>query len=592
MTNREVAKLLREVAAALTIKEEGEPGNNFKILAYEKAAESVENSLEDVEELVKMGKMVKLEGIGGSVTGHLRELFEKGKVEYFEKIKEGLPQGMFPLLEVSGFGPKKAYKLVTALKLKDEKTVIADVHEAGKAGKIAVIPGFGERSQNDILRAIEAYQKGQTKKKRVLLPQALQIGEAIVSYLKKSSVCLEVETLGSLPRKVSTIGDIDLAVSTNNFEKVIDYFIKYPQAQKIIEKGPIGASLLLKNGVQADLRVSKPENFGSMLQYFTGSKAHNIHLREVALKQGWSLSEYGVRRMLKPVQHDVKFKNEEQLYKFLKMDWIAPELREDKGEIEAGLNHDLPKLVDLEDIRGDLHIHSSYDLESSHDVGGASMEEILKKAEGMYSYFAFSEHNPSVSMHDNSTIYTILVTRREAIEQLKLSSKSVRVINLLEVDILTNGELAINNKSLETLDGAIASVHSSFRQSREVMTARILKALANPVVRILGHPTGRLLGSREPIEADWEKIFRFCAEHHKALEINSSPARQDLPDELVRRAVGMGIKLVIDSDSHGLIGKKDLELGICMARRGWAKKSDILNTMEYNEISKFIKERR
>lgn len=584
MNNREIAKLLKEVAAAMTIKGD----NPFKILAYERAAESLENSLFEAENLYREGKLNEIEGVGSSIAGHLQELFDKGKVPYFEKLKEGVPAGMFSLLEIPGIGAKKAYKLAKNLGLKNGKTAVSNLYEAAKRGKIASITSFGEKSQEDILKAIEAFQKGKIKSKRILFSLALKIVRPVVEYLKRNPICQEVQTLGSLRRKTATVGDLDIAVATEKPLEAIDYFMVMPAVVEVVEKGPAGATILLPNDFQVDLRVQKPESFGTMLQYFTGSKAHNVHLREIALKQGWSLSEYGLKKNSKIYE----FKNEEDLYQKLGMDWIPPELREDKGEIEASLGHILPDLVKLEDIKGDLHIHSDYPLEPSHDLGAYSFQKILEKAERFYSYLAFSEHNPSVSKHSPESIYRILLKRKKIIEQLKLTSKIVRVINLLEVDILADGNLAIDNKSLTTLDAVIASIHSAFQQSKETMTRRILKGLNNQKVKILGHPTGRLFGFREPIEADWEEIFKFCQKNNKALEINSAPNRQDLPEDLVRKAVEMGIKLVINSDSHELVEKKALEPGISVARRGWAQKADILNTMGYNEIMEWIKDGR
>jgi len=381
-------------------------------------------------------------------------------------------------------------------------------------------------------------------------------------------------------------------------KEVVDWFVNYPKKDKIIEKGPTGASIVLDNGRQVDLRVQKPLAYGAMLQYFTGSKNHNIHLREMALKQGLSLSEYGITRSaprerariatsaksgIKPAIYE--FAREEEFYQALGTEWIPPELREDTGEIEASLVYKLPKLISLKDIKGDLHVHSNYPLEPSHDLGNNSFAEMISKAKKLgYSYIGFAEHSPSVNNHTSDQIYSILLKRKKIIEQLKLTSKVVRVINLLEVDILSNGNLSIEDKSLDLLDGAIASVHSSFNQSKGQMTERILKALGNRHVRILGHPTGRLIGKREAYEADWLKIFNYCKNHNIALEINAWPDRLDLPDTLVRQAISIGTKLVISTDAHADDQMELMTFGVSVARRGWTQKSDILNTLGYNEF--------
>lgn len=594
MTNQEIARLLRKIAAAYLVKNE----NRFKIIAYERAADSLENAAIEAKDLWQEGKLDEIQGIGPSIAGHLDELFKKGKVRHFEQVLKGLPEGMFSLLALPGFGPKKAYKLAKVLKLKSAKTAITDLEKAAKKGKIAAITGFGEKSQQDALESLKSFKKGQLKENRINLPLASALATEIISYLKLCPQSLRIDPLGSLRRQVATIGDIDIAVATQDPQEVIDWFIKYPRKQKLVEKGPTGASLLLYNGRRVDLRVQKPKAYGAMLQYFTGSKNHNVHLRELALKQGLSLSEYGIKKLGK--NHKInEYKDEESFYQAVGLPFIPPELREDTGEIEAALRQaqnkpdGLPNLVNLDDIKGDLHLHSDFPIEPSHDLGVSSMEEIIEKAESLgYEYLAFSEHAPSVSQHSKEQIFSILSRRRAMIEQLKLTSKIVRVINLLEVDILTDGNLSIEKRSLALLDGVITSVHSGFQQNKEQMTKRILRALENPQVKILGHPTGRLLGRREGYEVDWEEIFAFCQKHGKALEINAWPQRLDLPDLLVRQAIAKGVGLIISTDAHKVSEMDLMPYGVAVARRGWAEKNDILNTLDYNEFYQWLKERR
>jgi DNA polymerase (family 10) len=598
MNNLEIARLLRAVAAAYIIKGE----NRFRIIAYERAADSIEHATSELKDLWDDDRLGEIPGIGPAIQGHLNEIFKTGRSSYFIQVMKDLPASMFPLLSVPGFGPKKAFKLVKTLKLTNEKTIIEDLEKAASQGKIAPIPGFGEKSEKDILEAILNFKKGSIKEKRMLLPFALTIAQEVSRYLEGCSAVERFDFLGSLRRMVSTIGDIDIAVATKKPSEVVKYFTSYPKKQKVIEKGPTGASLLLNNGRQVDLRVLKPQAYGSMLQYFTGSKNHNIHLRELALKKNLSLSEYGIKTITNSKKQIVKireFSSEEEFYQALGLAWIPPELREDTGEIEAALRqaqgerNGLPKLVNSEEIKGDLHLHSDYPIEPSHDLGSNSMEEMLNKARSLgYEYIAFSEHSPSIANHTNEEIYNILKRRRNKIEQLKLSSKDVRIINLLEVDILCDGSLSIDDNGLDFLEAAIASIHSSFNQPKEKMTARILKAIANPRVKILGHPTGRLLNEREGYEADWEKIFQFCRQNNKALEISSWPDRLDLPDVLVRLAVKMQVKMVVSTDAHATEEMDLMKFGISVARRGWAKASDILNTLGYNHFYAWIKERR
>lgn len=595
MNNLEIAKLLRAVAASYVIKNAmpaGRQENRFKILAYERAADSIEHSTSEIKDLWEDGKLDRIPGIGSSIAAHLDELFKTGRVKHFKEIMKGLPLAMFPLLSVPGFGPKKAYKLVKILNLKDPLTVINDLEKKALEGRIAKVEGFGQKSQEDILEALRIFKKGQIKENRMVLPYADEIAQEMIEYLKKCPGTLRVDPLGSLRRRVATIGDVDIAVATQNPEQVIEWFTNYAKKQKIVESGPSGATLLLRNGRQVDLRVQRPASYGAMLQYFTGSKHHNIHLRELALKEGLSLSEYGIKKIKDRKSKIEEYATEEEFYKAIGLKWIPPELREDTGEIEAALVNRLPRLVELKDIRGDLHVHSDYPLEPSHDLGADPMEEIVKKAENLgYEYVAFTEHNPSITNHTRDQILLIIKRRKEKIEQLKFTS-AIKLLNMLEVDILANGKLALGDEVLKELDGVIASVHSGFDQPKEKMTERILGALANFYVRILGHPTGRMLGRREAIEADWDKIFAFCKDYNKALEINAYPERLDLPDTLVRQAVKRGTKMVISTDAHSVSQMNLMVYGIAVARRGWVEKDDILNTSGYNKMYEWLRERR
>lgn len=584
MTNAEIARLLRNVAAAYTIKNENE--FRFQIIAYERAADTIENSTEEINDLFKQGKLITLPGIGPSIQSHLEQLLKTGHVRHFDWVMFGISQAMFPLLDVPTLGPKKAYRLVKEFNLTKPETVIDDLEKIAKQGEIAKLEGFGEKSQQDILRAIEEYRQGQGKITKMTLPYAFELAETIILYLKKSKAVIKAYPLGSLRRMASTVGDIDIAVATNYPKAVITHFATYPNKLRIIEQGPTTASILVSSGHQIDLMTQPKESFGSLLQHLTGSKNHNIKLREIALKKGLSLSEYGIKNRKGKL---TRFPTEKAFYEALGLDFIPPELREDQGEIEASLIHKLPKLIEAKDIKGDLHIHSSFPIEPSHDLGKDSMEDMLKKAKSLkYSFFGFSEHNPSISKHTNNQIYSILTKRKAKIEQLKLSSKSIRIINLLEVDILSNGDLAIDDKALGYVDMIIASVHSSFDQSREDMTKRVLTALSHPKVKILGHPTGRLLNQRKGYELEWNKIFDFCKKNNKALEINAWPLRLDLPDTLVREAVKKGVTMVINTDSHS-VGQMDMmRYGVAVARRGWATQNNIVNTWDWTKFAKWL----
>src|SRR3989344_3319485 len=551
-SNRQIAKILRSISAAYTVK----GGDYFKITAYDKAADSVEHTTSELKDLWDDGKMDTVPGLGKAIQLHLDELFRTGNVRHFDQIKSGLPKGMFELLDVPGMGPKSAYKIAKALKVKN----IKDLEVAARRGKIAKLPGFGPKSQQDILSSISEFTE---RTQRLILPFA-----------------------HSVARMVATVGDIDIAVASKSPQKIIDHFKSFREVSRVLEAGSRTSSVVLKNGVQVDLMIQPPDAFGALLQHFTGSKNHNIHLRELALKRGFSLSEYGIKAKVRLM----KFRKEEEFYKFLGLDFIEPELREDMGEIESAQTHTLPELIELEDIKGDIHLHSSYPIEPSHDLGANTFEDIIEKAKSLgYEYIGFSDHSPSHSTHTKQQIIDLIGKRSQKIEQLKSSSKDIGILNLLEIDILASGELSIPEESLKFLDGSLAGIHSSHRQDKKTMTKRILVACNSPYVQVVSHPTGRLLQERESYEVDWPRIFEVCVKTKTMLEINAWPNRLDLPDALVREAVGAGVKLIINSDSHQINQMDNMRFGVAVGRRGWATAKDIANTLPWVEFRKLFK---
>lgn len=587
MSNKQISQLLRDVAASYAIKNEAK--YRFQIIAYQKAADAIEESTSEVKDLITEGKLESLPGVGPSIRQHLEELIKTGTVNHFEEVTKDIPEAVFPLLHIPSFGPKKAYRLVSHFHLSNPETVVEDLAKLADEGQIAELEGFGEKSQEDIKKAIAEYGKGVDKTTRMVLPFASELAEKLIAYMKKSSDVLEIYPLGSLRRRKETIGDIDLAVSTHEPEKVLNYFADYPYKERVLEKGAATSSILLTNGKHIDLMVQPPERFGSLLQHFTGSKPHNIHLREYALKKGLSLSEYGIKHEQNGETITDTYKDEKAFYHALGLVWIPPEIREDTGEIELAAKDKLPNLIELSDIKGDFHLHSSYPIEPSHDMGQNSMEEMIKKAESLgYKYLGFSEHNPSLSKHTKKEVYEILLERSKFIELVKSKHKSVRIFSLLETDILPNGDLAIDSGCLELLDATLVSIHSSFSMNKTEMTKRIIKGLSHPKAKILSHPTGRLLNQRQGYEVDWSELFAFCKSENKALEINSWPARLDLPDTLVRQAKEQGVKFFIDTDSHAVDQMDLMQFGVSVARRGWAEKHDILNAQEYNKLAEWF----
>jgi len=550
MTNLQIAELLRNVASAYQYHNPIK--YKFQIIAYNRAADSVEHATSELKDLWDDGKLDDVPSIGKSIAEHLDEIFKTGKSKHFEELMKDIPSEAFKLMALPKVGLRTAIKMIEEL----PKRELAD--------KL--------RQADFVINKI----------KRHLLPYAENIASEVMEWLKEDPAVEKIDTLGSLRRKVATVGDIDIAVATNDPRKVIDRFVNYPKKQKIIEQGDHTASLLLPSDVQVDLLVMEPEKYGSALQHFTGSKFHNIALREHALKNGYSLSEYGIN-------NSKKFKTEQELYKFLDMDYIEPELREDTGEIESSTAHSLPTLVKLENIKADLQIHSNFDIETSHDLGINSMEEIVKRSEELgYEYIAFTEHNPSKKRHDQKQTEDLLKKKKEVVEQLNYSRENSTpfVFNSLEIDMGKDGSLPISVKGLETLDFALVSIHSSFELSRTDMTSRVLNALNNPKVKIFAHPTARKLNEREGVELDWPKIFAFCLEHNKWIEINADPMRLDLPDTLVRDAVKLGVKLTLGTDTHELTMMDNMKYGVYVARRGWAEKKNVINCLSLEDFKK------
>ncbi len=583
MRNLDIAKLLRSIAAAYQLK----PGDNrFRIIAYERAADAIEHSSSEVKDLWDNKELGTLAGIGPGIAAYLDELFKTGKVKHFDTLLEGIPEAVFEFMDIPGIGPKIAFKLTQELGISKSHGAVEKLQHAAEKGKIRGIEGFGEESEKNILENI-----GQLKKRssRVLLPIAAKSAEPVLDWLSSHPKVEYAHPLGSFRRQVSTIGDIDIAVASNDPEAVIRHFIDYPQKSRIIESGESTAAILLPNGLHVDLMVQPPGRFGALLQHFTGSKHHNVSLREYAQKKGWSLSERGIKKD----GNIEEYATEEEFYRELGMDWIPPELREDTGEIKAALSHQLPELVETTDIKGDLHMHSSFDIEPSHDAGTNTMEEFVVKGLSLgYEYLGFTEHNPSLSTHSDSEVIKLIQKKSEAIGKLNYSEnkRGIYILNGLEIDIKLDGTLSLPKEALELLDYAIVSVHSSFRGSRVDQTKRVLQAFSHPKAKIFGHPTARKLNEREGIDLDWDQIFEFCLKNNKVLEINSYYDRLDLPDVLVREAIKAGVKLIIDTDSHGIDTMDLMRFGVAVGRRGWAQKSDIINAQPWGVFKKLILE--
>lgn len=563
-TNKEIVTILKEALASMEVKDV----NKFEIRAYQNAAAAIDNLTTSVFELWENNRLKEIPGVGTTLASHLDELFNTGTVKRFEELQSGLPQGMFSLIGIRGIGAKKALKLAMAFKLATREDAVEKLKLVAEAGKIRNLESFGEKSEQDILKAITETKMTKNEKQRLLLYQAEEIAERLINYIKECKAVLQVEALGSLRRRNSTVGDLDIAVSTNDSEQVIAHFMKFSEIEDNLGQGEKKARVVLKNDIQVDLRTSTPEAFGSMMQYFTGSKQHNVILRTYALEHGKSLSEYGIK--FKDKLHE--FADEEGFYKFVGLQYIPPELRSGKNEVETAHAHKIPQLIELSDLKGDLHTHTN------DSDGINSFEEMTAEAIRLgYEYYGVSDHAPSVQNRGYAEVAKIIKEKRAKIEKFNKSQNKLKVLFGYEVNILADATLALPDELLKELDYVIASVHTSFTQDREKMTERLVKALENPYVTILGHPTGRLINEREACDVNWAKVFEAASANHKIIEINSQPNRLDLTDDLVKEALEYGIKFIISTDAHAIDQLHMMRYGVDVARRGWLTKESVVN---------------
>ena len=576
VSNREVIDMLKEILAAMEVKNY----NNFRIRAYQNAISILENLTVSIQDLWENKRLGEIPGIGSGIEEHLNEFFLEGKVAEFEEIKKGLPEGMFSLIGLRGIGAKRAYKLSMAFKLLDRENALEKLKEAAEQKKIRNLEGFGEKIEKSILEAIEEQKMTKNKKVRFLLPQAEEIVERIMNFMKGCEAVINIEVCGSFRRKNATIGDLDIPVSTNKPSEVLDYFLKFPEIKEVLVVGDKKASVVLTNEIQVDLRVSTPQAYGSMLQYFTGSKQHNILLRNYALSMGMSLSEYGIKKDGKLKE----FSDEKSFYNELGLSYIPPEIRNGDFEIEAAKEGKLPDLIKLEDIKGDIHFHTI----ASDGVN--TLEEMIEEAKKLgYQYIGVSDHAPSIQSRGLGTVLKIVSDTRKKINDINSSQTDIKVLFGYEVNILVDNSLGLPDDILKDLDFVIAGIHTAFGQDKETVTKRLISAIENPYVRVISHPSGRLLNERDPADPDWRKIFSAARDNGVILEINAQPQRLDLPDDLAKSAMEWGVDLIINSDAHSTREFSFMRYGVDNARRGWVQKDNVINTLAYD---KFIKKLR
>jgi len=571
LSNKEVVILLKEILAAMEVKNV----NPFRIRAYQNAISILDNLTVSIYDLWENKRLGEIPGVGPGIEEHLNELFSTGKVEDYERIKKDLPQGMFALIGLRGVGAKRAFKLAVAFKLNDREKALDKLKDAAEAGKVQELEGFGEKIEKAILEAISEKKMAKSSKQRMLLIQAEEIVDRITLHMKKCKAVVKMEAAGSFRRKNPTVGDLDIPISTNEPEKVIKHFLKFPEIAEILVEGDKKASVVLKNDIQVDIRVSTPDAYGSMLQYFTGSKQHNILLRNYALTKGMSLSEYGIKKG----DTTKEFADEESFYKELDLPYIPPEIRHGNFEIEAALKNKLPKLIELKDIRGDVHVHTNF------SDGVNTMEEMIEKAKELgYEYIGISDHAPSIQSRGVGTVLKIISDTKKKIDDINKSQNDIKVLFGYEVNVLVDNTLALPEDILKNLDYVVAGIHTALGQDKKTVTERLISAIENPYVSIISHPSGRLINGREASEPDWNKIFDAARERGVILEINAQPDRLDLPDDLIKNAIEWGVKLVINSDAHSTDQMMFMRCGIDNARRGWAEKENILNTLPYEKF--------
>ncbi|PTV93715.1 DNA polymerase (family 10) [Halanaerobium saccharolyticum] len=571
MSNKEIAKILAEFADLMAIKGE----NDFKIRAYTNAARKIESYPEDIFELAEEDKLKEIKGIGSGIAESITELLQNGIIEEMEAVKAELPPGVIEMTDIQGLGPKTAHRFYYELEIVD----LISLEKALKEGRVQELKGFGKKSEEKLLKALKNHEKYVDK---INLAQALKTAGEIIETIKtelEPDFFEEIEICGSSRRAKELTGDLDILIATAKPEKLSQKLKNLNFTAEVIGAGATKVSIRTEQGVQTDFRLVTKEEFPSALHYFTGSKAHNVRMRQLAKEHNLKLSEYGLFR---DDDSKEKIESEADIFKILGLEYIIPELREDQGEIEAAQKGELPDSIKLEDINGDLHLHSRY------SDGAFSIREMAEAAkERGYKYIAVTDHSQSLAVASGMSIEELKKQLQE-IDELNRDFEDFWIFKGVEVDILKNGDLDFADELLQDLDFVIASVHSYFNLEEAEMTERIIRAVKNPHVKLLGHPRGRMLGGREAYAVNLEKVIKAAADNNTVLEINASPQRLDLDAEWARKVKKAGAKISINTDAHHYKEYSDMELGVATARRGWLEKEDVINTFSLNELNDFF----
>jgi DNA polymerase (family 10) len=569
MENDKIAAIISEIADILEIQGE----NPFRVRSYRAAAQTLESLAENLELMVAEGRDLQtIPGIGEGISKKIVEIMNTGDCQEHRRLLQAVPVTLLELLKIPGMGPKKVSLVYRQLSI----NTLEGLEKAAQAGQLRNLPGIGQKTEEKILKGIEDLKKTAG---RHLISHVWSVAESLRLHMKDCCEVDRFEFAGSFRRRRDTIGDLDLLVTGRSTTAIMGHFVQYPSIAEVQAHGETKASVRLSSGMQVDLRVLEPESFGAALQYFTGSQAHNIALRDRAKRLGLKVNEYGVFR----VESDVKIAgaSEEEVYAALGLAVIPPELRENRGEIDAAERGTLPHLVEIQDMRGDLHMHTR------DSDGRCDLEDLVSRAEKLdYAYIAITDHSRSVYVAHGMDEKRLL-RQMAAIDRFNASSKSsVRVLKGCEVDIRTDGTLDMEEEVLDQLDLVIAAVHSSMSMPRDEMTERILAAFSHPCVKIFAHPTGRILLQREPYAVDIERLILGAKEHGIWLEINAYPGRLDLSDTYCQLAKARGVRIVINTDAHTLDQLENMHYGVFTARRGWLEKADVINTLAFNQLQK------
>ncbi|MCL4398272.1 MAG: DNA polymerase/3'-5' exonuclease PolX [Candidatus Parvarchaeota archaeon] len=563
-SNKDLSEKLNDIADILDIE-----GVKWEPRAYRTAALTVSGLSEDISKVYQEGKLLELEGIGKSIANSIKEYVESGKISKYEKLKKKYPIDFESFRKIRGMGPKRAYALYKALGIK----TVEDLKKAVDGGKIQNIEGFGEKSEEELKKNLESFMN--VKSDRLLLGYVIDYANSIVEKLRKSGLFERVEIAGSMRRMRETIGDIDILAISEKPESGMDFFSKMDEVKGIVVKGPTKTTVELSIGTTCDIRILPRESFGAAMQYFTGNKDHNVKLRKIAISKGLKLNEYGLFRG----KDSIAGKSEEEIYSRLGMDIMPPELRENTGEIEAAQEHRLPKIVNYNEILGDLHAHTK------DSDGMNSLEEMASAAEKMgFKYIALTNHSKSLPVAHGLDEKRFLELNKK-IDSFN-EKNNIKILKGVELEILKDGSLDLKNDSLKGLDFVIGAMHQNLNMSGKELTNRLIKAINSGNINTVAHPTDRIIGQREGLKLDFEKVMEACQKNQVLLEIDGYPERSDLPFDLVKKAKDYAIKFSLGSDSHRTEHFRFLNLACAIARRGWLEKRDVINTLEYKEVLK------